>query len=311
MTTAKTNVSTKPAVASLSVPVEGDFIVGESLFKRGLRRLRRDRLTMVALSVVLLLALMALAAPLITAALDVDPNFTNPVENFLPIGTPGHLLGTDNLGRDQLARLLYAGQISLGIGFFGAVITLSIGTLLGVMAGYYGGWFDDLMSWIITTLDSIPSLFLLVLIASILTPTAETLVIIIALIGWTGTTRLMRGQTLRLRNLDYVLSARAMGASSWRVMLVHIVPNLFSITVISLAGGIGGLILAESVLSFLGLGVQPPTATWGNMLSNAQQMFRRGFHLVLMPGLMIFITVLCLYIIGDGLRDAFDPRTEE
>jgi peptide/nickel transport system permease protein len=165
------------------------------------------------------------------------------------------------------------------------------------------------MNWIITTLDSIPTLYLLVLIAGILAPTAETLVLIIALIGWTGTTRLVRGQTFSLREREYVMSARAIGASSWRIMFSHIVPNLLSIVLISLASGIGGLILAESVLSFLGLGVQPPTATWGNMLTKAQTFYTRGPHLVFLPGLMIFVTVLCLYITGDGLRDAFDPTS--
>jgi peptide/nickel transport system permease protein len=258
------------------------------------------------------LGLLALFAPIITNnIMQIDPNYTNPAQNLLPIGTPGHLLGTDDLGRDQLARLLHAGRVSLGIGFFGAVFTLLIGTTLGVMTGYYGGIIDDIMSWIITTLDSIPSLFLLVIISSVLTPSAESLILVVTLIGWTGTTRLMRGQTFKLRHLDYITSAKAMGASPWRIMFVHIVPNLFSVTAISLAGGIGGLILAESALSFLGLGVQPPTATWGNMLTKAQTFYVRGPHLVLMPGLLIFVTVLCLYIIGDGLRDAFDPRTND
>jgi peptide/nickel transport system permease protein len=280
------------------------------MWSRGLRRLRRDRLTLIALTLMTLLTLASVGAPLITGALGLDPNETDPSRNFLPIGTPGHPLGTDNLGRDQLARLLYAGRVSLSIGFFGAVIALAIGLTFGMAAGYLGGAFDSIMNWIITTIDSVPSLFLLVLISSVLTPSASTLVIVVALTGWTGTTRFMRGQTLRLRNMEYILGARAIGASSLRVMFAHILPNLFSFIVIGLAGSVGGLILGESSISFLGLGVLPPEATWGNMLSNAQQMFRRGPHMLFMPGLMIFITVLCLYIIGDGLRDAFDPKAK-
>ena len=309
MTTDSTTID-KANPVSLEPTARREF--GESLFQKGLRRLRRDYLTLAAMTILFIMALLALFAPLITNnLLNLDPNATNPSMQFRPIGTPGHLLGTDDLGRDQLARLLHAGRVSLGIGFFGAVFTLIIGTTLGIMTGYYGGLFDDALGWVITTLDSIPSLFLLIIISSVLTPSAETLVLVITLISWTGTTRLMRGQTFKLRSTDYITSARAIGASSWRIMFVHILPNLFSITAISLAGGIGGLILAESALSFLGLGVQPPAATWGNMLTKAQTFYVRGPHLVLMPGLLIFVTVLCLYIIGDGLRDAFDPRTND
>lgn len=285
---------------------------GESLLRKAVRRLVNDHLTMVALIILTTLALLAVFAPFITnQILQVDPETTNPSEQFKPVGTPGHLLGTDNLGRDQLARLLHAGRISLGIGFFGAAITLVIGLALGIMSGYYGGKFDDTMNWIITTLDSIPNLYLLILIFSIFSPSAEALVVVIALTGWTHTTRLIRGETLSRRNLDYILSAKAMGASSWRIMFVHILPNLISVTAISLATDIGALILVESALSYLGVGVQPPTATWGNMLDEAQEYIRRGPHMIFEPGICIFLTVLCLYIIGDGLRDAFDPTTIE
>lgn len=280
----------------------------ESLYTKALRRLRRDRLTMTALAVVLIITLLALFSPWINEyILQINPNQTDAMNNFLPFGSPGHPLGTDELGRDQLARLLVAGRVSLAIGFFGAVASLSIGLVLGMFTGYFGGIFDDLMNWVITTLDSIPSLYLLIMIAAVLRPSAEALVLAIVLISWTGGTRLVRGQTLSIRNLDYVLSARALGASPVRIMFGHIAPNLISIMVIVLARSIGGLMLTEAALSFLGLGVQPPQATWGNMLSKAQEFFRHGPHLIIVPGLLITITVLCLYVIGDGVRDAFDP----
>lgn len=286
--------------------------VGQSLFQKAMRRLRQDRLTMVCMGVVLVFSLLALFAPLITTyILQISPDTTDPFNNFLPIGTPGHILGTDDLGRDQLARLLHAGRVSLGIGFFGAMISLAIGLLFGTMTGYFGGVVDDLMNWVITTLDSIPSLYLLILISAIFAPTAEALVFVVAIIGWTGVTRLIRGQTIQIRSLDYITSAQAIGASSWRIMYTHIVPNLISITAIMLARSIGGLMLAEAGLSFLGLGVQPPQATWGNMLTKSQQFFTLGPHLVLVPGLAISITVLCFYIIGDGVRDAFDPTASD
>jgi peptide/nickel transport system permease protein len=233
------------------------------------------------------------------------------MNNLQGVGAPGHILGTDDIGRDQLARLLHAGRVSLGIGFFGAVFTLGIGLVLGLMSGYFGGRFDDFMTWVITTLDSIPSLYLLILIGAIFRPTAEALVIAIGLVSWTGTTRLIRGQTLSIRDLDYITSARALGASSLRIMYVHIFPNLISITAIALARFIGNLILIESSLSFLGLGVQPPTATWGNMLTKAQDFFTIGPHLVVLPGVLITVTVLCFYTIGDGVRDAFDPQSSD
>ncbi len=282
--------------------------VGQSLTQLALRRLRRDKATLLAIAFLLVLTLASVFAPFICEQiLRVDPNATAPREAFLPVGTPGHILGTDNLGRDQLARLLYAGQISLGIGFFGSVLTIIIGLSVGIITGYYGGIVDDFVNWIITTLDSIPSLFLLLIVFVVFKPYPATLVFVFAILGWTGTTRLIRGETLAIRSREYIISASAVGASSWRIMFVHILPNVISILTVTLALGIGGLILTESALSFLGIGIQPPTATWGNMLTRAQSFFVTGPHLVWPPGILIVATVLCLYIIGDGVRDAFDP----
>ena len=178
------------------------------------------------------------------------------------------------------------------------------------MTGFFGWLVDDILNWVSTTLDSIPSIYLLIMISAILAPTAEVLIFVIALTSWTGVTRIIRGQTLQIRNLDYVLSARALGSSVWRIMFVHIAPNLISITVIVLMRSIGNLMLAEAALSFLGFGVQIPQATWGNMLTKAQEFVRAGgMHLIWPPGLCIWTTVLCLYIIGDGVRDAFDPTS--
>jgi peptide/nickel transport system permease protein len=283
--------------------------IGDSLVSRAFHQLRRDKATLAALGVIGIMVLMAILAPVITSALRVSPERTNPIERLLPPGTPGHILGTDDLGRDYLARLLYGAQVSFAIGFFGSIITLGIGMVIGVITGYYGGWVDDAVNWVITTLDSIPTIYLLILLSALLRPSAEMLVLLLSLTGWTGFTRLIRGQTFKLRSQEYIASAQAVGATSWRIMFVHIMPNLLSLTLISLAGGIAGLILTESVLSFLGLGVQPPTPTWGNMLTNARLFFKDGPHLGVISGLLIFITVFCLYIIGDGLRDAFDPQT--
>lgn len=300
-------MATGSGVVQLAQQKEKETFRSESLFTKAMRRLWRDRLTMLAIFVVLTMAFLAFLGPALFW--QVDPNRTNAMQNFLPIGSPGHPLGTDEIGRDQLARVLHAGRVSLAIGFFGATISLTIGLVLGLITGYFGGIVDDFMNWVITTLDSIPSLYLLILIAAVLRPTAEALVLAIALISWTGVTRIVRGQTLSIRNLDYVLSAKAMGASPVRIMFAHIAPNLISIMTIVLVRAIGGLMLVEAGLSYLGLGVQPPQATWGNMLSKAQEYFRLGGHLIIAPGMAITLTVLCLYIIGDGIRDAFDPTS--
>jgi peptide/nickel transport system permease protein len=281
---------------------------GASLGRMAIYHLRRDRLTMLAISILVTLTILSLLAPVISQyVLQVDPNSTDGYNHLLTLGTPGLLLGTDNVGRDQLSRLLFAGQVSLGIAVVGGILSIGIGLFLGVITGYYGGLLDDFVTWLIATLNSIPGLFLLLIISSILRPGPTALVIVLALLGWTFTTRLVRGETLSLRERDFIVAAKAVGASDLYIMFMHIIPNAISITVVNLALTIGDLILLESALSFLGVGIQPPTPTWGNMLSGAQSFFKTGAHLVIFPGLLIVITVLCLYIIGDGLRDALDP----
>lgn len=227
-------------------------------------------------------------------------------------GTDGrrrfYLLGTDAAGRDLATRLLYGGQISLKIGFMSAVGSLTIGVLLGVAAGYWRGIFDDFVMWVITTLNSIPQLFLLLIISALLAPDDNSLILVLVFLGWTGATRIVRGETFALRQREFIIAARAVGASDLRIMFVHIVPNVISVLLIVLTRAIGGLILTESSLSFLGFGVKPPIPTWGNMLTGSLELLRNAPHVVIAPGVLISITVLCLYVIGDGLRDAFDPQ---
>lgn len=288
-----------------------EAIKSESLTRKALRSIWRDKLTMAALVFILLLTAVALLAPFITdSIMRVDPNEPVTADKFTPPLRKGYLLGADDIGRDQLARLLHASGVSMGIGFFGTLFALSIGLALGMISGYFGGMVDDFFNWLVTTIDSIPFLFLLILISSILSFSAESLILSVGLIGWTGTYRLIRGQTFAGRAKEYIIAARALGASPWRIIFAHILPNLISVTVISLALGIAGLILAESALSYLGLGVQPPQATWGNMLTKSIQYFRLGPHLIIFPILLISATVLCFYIIGDGIRDAFDPTLQ-
>lgn len=302
------NTQIKPDVASLEMQKQ-EFIPSLNMWQKALLRLRQDKTTQVAMLVILILGLLALFAPFISNTIfQVDPIEQNLRNNYAPLFSEGHVLGTDELGRDHLSRLLYGGQISLGIAFSAALLAITIGITVGVFAGYYGGVLDDLIIWFITTLNSIPSLFLLIIITAVLSPGPVTLVLIFGLLGWTGTTRLVRGETYSIKEREYAVSARAMGASDVRIMFVHIVPNIFSLLIISLSRAMGSLILAESALSFLGFGIKAPLPTWGNMLNGGLDYSRRAPHLVFLPGLLITVTVLCLYIIGDGLRDAFDPK---
>ncbi len=296
--------------------------VGESLTTMALRRLRKDKLTLLAFAVLIAITLLCVLADPISSALNVSFSRTNAANTFMAPTFSAftnertgeaeyHILGTDDLGRDHLSRLLQGGQVSLTVGFLAALLALSIGVTLGIITGYYGSVIDDVVNWVISTLNSIPSLFLLIIIAAVLQPSPTTLVLVLGFLGWTGTTRLVRGETLSLREREFVISARAIGASPLRIMFSHILPNLFSVIVITLAIDIGSLILAEAGLSFLGLGIKEPFPSWGNMLSKSQEYFTQGGHLVVFPGLMIFLTVLCLYVIGDGVRDAFDPTAKE
>lgn len=319
-------MATQSAVTRL-VGKREDRSVGRSLTQLALRRLRRDRLTLLALAVILTLALLSALAPVITSALGVSHTRTDPANTFLPLGALEktaegtiipctqlygcHLLGTDDLGRDHVARLLYAGQVSLSVGFLAAALSITIGVSIGIVSGFYGGVIDDVVNWAIATLNSVPTLFLLLIVAAVLRPSTATLIIVLGLLGWTGTTRLVRGETLSIREREYIISARAIGAEPQRIMFAHILPNLVSIIIITMMINIGGLILTEAALSFLGLGILPPTPSWGNMLTGAQTFFTKGVHLVIFPGLMIFLTVLSMYIIGDGIRDAFDPQSKD
>ena len=285
--------------------------VSAGLWTNAWYSLRRDRLTMAAAAVLVLLALSAIAAPLFaqyvfhTSFEEQDLLHIYAKPTFDP---PAYMLGADEIGRSQVVRLLYGGQVSLFIGFVAALMNLTLGVGLGLLAGYMRGAVDDLITWFITTLNSIPIIFLLLLITSLFQPSALTLTFIIGVLFWTGVTNFVRGQTFALREREFVTAARTIGAGTTRIMFRHILPNVLPLIFVLAAIDIGTIILAESALSYLGLGVMPPTPSWGNMLSNAQSYATRAPWLVVAPGAMIFLTVLCLYLIGDGLRDALDPR---
>ena len=302
-----TTTQTITAVAANDVLVRPS----RSLWSNALWKIRHDRLTIAAMATLVLLALLAAGADLFAdnvfqysfAKQDLLHTYEKPA--FEPLA---YLLGTDEIGRSQVVRLLYGGRVSLAVGFVAALVNLSIGVVLGISAGYFRGVVDDLFTWFVQTLLSIPTLFLLLIIAAIWEPGPVTLTIIIGALFWTGISLYCRGQTFALREREFVIAARTIGARDRRIMFNHILPNILPLILVLAAIDVGGIILAESALSFLGLGIVPPTPTWGNMLTGATNYFVRAPWLVYPPGAMIFLTVLCLYLIGDGLRDALDPR---
>ena len=275
------------------------------------RRLRRDSTTMVALAILGVIVVLAASADLLAEHLfqttlaeqDLFRTYQEPT-----LAEPASWLGTDDLGRSQVVRLLHGARVSLFIGLFGALVALGIGVTLGMSAAYFGGWWDDFVVWLVTTLEGIPLLFLLILVGVYFQLTPLSLATLIGALGWLGICNLSRGQTLVLREREYVLAARALGASAPRIMFRHVLPNLLPLMIVSMMLSVGGIILGEAALSFLGFGIQPPQPSWGNMLSGATQFYHRGPHLIVVPGIAITLTVLCLALVGDGLRDALDPR---
>ena len=290
-----------------------------------LRRLRSDRLTMAAFVLLGIIILLTLAGPWVAQELfGLDPYRQTLARRYQP-PSPTNPYGTDDLGRDVLARTLIAGRVSFTIGVTVAIVSLVIGIPVGLASGYFGGRFDDVSNAVIQTLANIPGMFLLILLSvtfrstelraqigdtriEVPIPWTIMLAIIIGLLGWMGTARLVRGMALSVREREYVKAAQALGASNRRIIARHLFPNVFSIVTVIAGFDVAGGILAESGLSYLGLGVQPPTASWGNMLGSSLENVTRAPWLVLFPGLAICLTTLSIFLIADGLRDALDPR---
>jgi peptide/nickel transport system permease protein len=282
-------------------------------FATSFRRFAHDRLSVLALAGFLIIAFISFAAPWIADhVLHTNPDaFMRTPDGRIAVlqpPGPGYPLGTDDLGRDNLTRLIFAGRVSLLIGFLVAIISIVIGTTLGLIAGYYGGRVDDLINAVVQFMFNIPTLFVLIILSVFFTPNVLTLALIFGLLGWAGTTRQVRGEVLSIRQRDYVDAARVMGARDSRMLIRHVLPNLVSLVMVVAGLDIAGAILGESALSFLGFGVPVPLSSWGNMLSGSQETFRTAPWLVYPPGIMIFVTVLCVFLLADGLRDAFDPR---
>ena len=270
------------------------------------RRLKRHRLALASMVSVAVVSGLCLAAPLI-APFEFDQIDLN---NIRQAPSPEHWLGTDDLGRDLLTRILYGGRVSILIGTLAAVIGTGFGSLVGAVAGYHGGRVDDLLMRFTDVVYSIPTLPLLIVLASYTRADATSMSVTIGVLSWMATARVVRGEVLKIRAMEYVEAARSLGATNARIIGRHVLPNAVGPIVVGATLAVGNAIILESSLSFLGLGVQPPTPTWGNMLMDAQATMATQPWLSIFPGLAILVVVLAVNFLGDGLQDALDPRAE-
>lgn len=296
------------SVARASVAVElpaAGARAGEGVGRLVLRRFLAHRPAVISVGVIVLLA----AGTVLAGSLGLpDPLQIRLAHKFAPPLGAGHLLGADELGRDVLSRLLHAGRISLTVGLAAMGVTVLFGALLGALAGYCRGFVDTVLLRVTDAMLSFPPIFMLLALAAFVRPSLATMTFIIGLTSWMDITRMVRGQMLSLREQEFVVGALGLGASGPRILVRHLLPNTVGIVAVAATLSVARAILLESYISFLGYGIQPPLASWGNMLNNAQSYFTTAPWVAIFPGVMITLAVTSFNFLGDGLRDAFDPR---
>jgi peptide/nickel transport system permease protein len=272
-----------------------------------LRKLLSNKLSLIGLGLIAFLFCVAVFAPVIA------PYRPDAQHLSMRLANPGRafLLGTDDLGRDAFSRMVYGVRISLTVGFVAVGISVLIGTCLGLMSGFFGGWVDTLIMRFVDIMLCFPTFFLILLVIAFLEPSIYNVMIVIGLTSWPGLTRLVRAEVLSIREREYILAAELLGLSNIRIFIVHLLPNVIAPIIVSATLGVGDAILTESGLSFLGLGVQPPMASWGQMLSSGKEYIYIAWWLTLFPGVAILLSVLSFNLLGEGLRDIFDPRSGE
>jgi len=268
------------------------------------KRFWKNRMAVAGSVIVVLLFVVSLFAPWLAPY---DPNAID-LKNVLAPPSGGHLFGTDPLGRDVLSRMIWGAGISLKVGFVATGIAILIGTMLGAVAGYYGRWVDAVIMRFVDIMLCFPAFFLILAVIALLEPSIWNIMIVIGLTGWMGVTRLVRADFISLKERDFVQAARVIGAGDLRIIFLHILPNAMASVLVTATLGVAGAILTESALSFLGIGVQPPTPSWGNILTAGKDNIDIAWWLSFYPGLAILITVLGYNLLGEGIRDALDPR---
>lgn len=279
----------------------------ETLLGEFFYRFLRNPLAMAGGAVILTLFVVAIFAPLIAPH---NPDLID-TSNILAAPSAGHWLGTDELGRDVLSRMIFSTRISLLVGFVAVGISTVIGVIVGAISGYYGGWVDSVMMRFVDIMLCFPTIFLILAVIAILSPSIWNIMTVIGITGWMGVSRLVRAEFLTLKEQDFVMASKAIGARDLRIIFRHVLPNAMAPVLVSAVLGVGGAILIESGLSFLGLGVQPPTPSWGNMLTAGKDNIEIAWWLSLFPGLAILVTVLGYNLLGEGLQDALNPRLKD
>lgn len=272
-----------------------------------MKKVLSNPLAIIGFAIIASIMLLALVAPFIAPY---DPDAID-VKAILLSPSMSHIMGTDGLGRDVFSRMLYGARISLMVGFVAVGIATAIGIVLGAIAGFYRGWVDTVIMRIVDVMLSIPSFFLILAVIAFLSPSIWNIMIVIGLTSWMGVTRLVRAEFLSLRNREFVLAAQALGAKDARLIFTHLLPNSLTPIIVSSILGIASAVLLESGLSFLGMGVQAPQASWGNILTDGKEYIQFAWWLSLFPGLAILLTVLGYNLLGDGLRDAYNPRSNQ
>jgi peptide/nickel transport system permease protein len=279
---------------------------GDSQWRIAVRHFRKSRLALAGLVLIVVLYIVAIIAPLIAPY---DPIAQeNVVETSYLSPSMQHWLGTDRFGRDVLTRILYGARISLAIGFVATAISVTLGTLLGAIAGYFGGKVDGFIMRFTDLVLAFPRLVLLIMIVALFSPSIAIIITVLGLTQWPNTTRIVRGDVLSLREREYIQAARALGFGRWRIIMRHLIPNVLAPVIVTATLGIGNTIVLEAGLSFLGLGIQAPTPSWGNMVADGRDNLLGAWWIATFPGLTIVMTVLAFNLVGDGLRDALDPR---